>query len=147
MQSLTLIEPGCYQAAADDPVVAAALAANKEGHAKLPMDLPAEVYLRAATDSAGLPPLPATPQRLRAAATALREMPCWEAPIPMEALGRRHGPSWSSMAHGKTRPTCTSPGAAYRWSRVPVSPPNGLARACSRSPVLTTIRTPTALSR
>lgn len=86
VRSLTLIEPGCYQAAAGDPVVAAAIAANREGHAKLPMDLPARVYLRGATDSVGLPPLPATPERLRAAATALREKPCWQAPVPVAAL-------------------------------------------------------------
>jgi pimeloyl-ACP methyl ester carboxylesterase len=98
VKSLTLIEPGCYQAAAGDPVVDAALAANKEGRAKLPMDLPAEVYLRAATDSVGLPPLPATPERLRAAATALREKPCWEAPVPVAAL---HAATWPKLViHG-----------------------------------------------
>lgn len=86
VRSLTLIEPGCYQAAADDPVVAAALAANREGHAKMPPDLPPEVFLDAATSSVGLPPLPATPQRLRAARTASREKPCWEAAIPVGAL-------------------------------------------------------------
>src|SRR5579875_2182866 len=32
---LTLIEPGCYQVAAGDPEVAAALRANREGRAKL----------------------------------------------------------------------------------------------------------------
>jgi pimeloyl-ACP methyl ester carboxylesterase len=53
VKSLTLIEPGCYQPAVGDPVVDAALAANKEGHMRLPMDLPVEVYLRAATGSVG----------------------------------------------------------------------------------------------
>jgi pimeloyl-ACP methyl ester carboxylesterase len=39
VRSRVLIEPGCYQVAAEDPIVAAALAANREGHAKLPADL------------------------------------------------------------------------------------------------------------
>ncbi|HLI41654.1 MAG TPA: alpha/beta hydrolase [Streptosporangiaceae bacterium] len=86
VRSLTLIEPGCYQVAADDPVVAAALRANRENHARLPRDLPPEVYLRAAADSAGWPPLDPTPERLRAAASALRELPCWEAQIPAGPL-------------------------------------------------------------
>jgi pimeloyl-ACP methyl ester carboxylesterase len=86
VKSLTLIEPGCYQAAADDPVVAAAVAANREGHAKVPLDLPAEIYLRAATESVGLPPLPAPPERLRAARSANREKPCWEAEIRVATL-------------------------------------------------------------
>ena len=50
VKSLTLIEPGCYQAAADDPVTAAAIAANRDGHAKLPMDLPAAVTARLTGD-------------------------------------------------------------------------------------------------
>lgn len=86
VRSLTLIEPGCYQAAADHPVVAAALEANRAGLAELPADLPPETYLAAATDAVGLPPLEPTPRRLRAAASALRERPCWEAPIPVAAL-------------------------------------------------------------
>ncbi|MBO2450066.1 alpha/beta hydrolase [Actinomadura barringtoniae] len=84
--SLALIEPGCYQAAADDPVVAAALAANREGRRHLPADLPADVYLKAATESVGLPPLGPTPRRLRAAHSALHERLCWEAPIPVAEL-------------------------------------------------------------
>jgi pimeloyl-ACP methyl ester carboxylesterase len=97
--SLTLIEPGCYQVAADDPVVAAAIRANREGHAGLPADLPPGVYLRAATDSVGWPPLEPTPARLRAAAAALRERPCWEAEMPVAALARAR---WPKLVIGGT---------------------------------------------
>jgi pimeloyl-ACP methyl ester carboxylesterase len=86
VRSLTLIGPGNYRVAADDPAVAAALRANRETHARLPQDLPAEVYLRAATESVGWPALEPTPGRLRAAASALRELPCWEADIPVGPL-------------------------------------------------------------
>jgi pimeloyl-ACP methyl ester carboxylesterase len=99
VRSLTLIEPGCYQIAAGHPVVAAALHANREGRAKLPPDLPAEVYLRAATDSIGWPPLTPTPDRLRAAGAAMRELPCWEAEIPVEPL--RAAP-WPKLVIGGT---------------------------------------------
>jgi pimeloyl-ACP methyl ester carboxylesterase len=58
----------------------------REAHAKIPVNLPAEVWLRAATDSIGWPPLAPTPGRLRAAESALRERPCWEASIPVAAL-------------------------------------------------------------
>jgi pimeloyl-ACP methyl ester carboxylesterase len=98
VRSLTLIEPGCYQAAADDPVVAAAIEANREGHAKLPPDLPEQVCLRALTESVDLPPIPATPERLRAAASALRERPSWEAEIPVAAL--RAAPWPKLVIHG-----------------------------------------------
>lgn len=108
VRSLTLIEPGNYQVAAADPVVAAALRANREGHAKLPRDLPADVYLRAATDSVGWPPLPPTPQRLRAAETAMREAPAWEAEIPVEPL--RAAP-WPKLVIGGTWETAP---ALYR---------------------------------
>ncbi|MCP2340433.1 alpha/beta fold hydrolase [Actinomadura rupiterrae] len=83
--SLTLIEPGCYQAAADDPQVAAALQANREAYADFPELTPAQ-WLRAATDSVGMPPMEPTEQRLRAAGSALNERVCWEAGIPVPAL-------------------------------------------------------------
>jgi pimeloyl-ACP methyl ester carboxylesterase len=108
VRSLTLIEPGNYQVAADDPVVAAALRANREGHAKLPPDLGAAAYLRAATDSVGWPPLPPTPGRLRAAASAMRELPSWEARIPVEPL---RAASWPKLVIGGTWETAP---ALYR---------------------------------
>lgn len=85
VRSLTLIEPGCYQAAADHPAVAAALAANRAAYANLP-ELTPEQWLRAAAESAGMPPLEASERRLRAAATVLRERVCWEAGMPLPAL-------------------------------------------------------------
>ncbi|MEV5570566.1 alpha/beta hydrolase [Spirillospora sp. NPDC052269] len=85
VRSLTLIEPGCYQAAADDPQVADALRANREAYADLP-ELTPEQWLRAATDSVGLPPMEPTVARLRAAASAVNERVCWEAGIPVAAL-------------------------------------------------------------
>ncbi|SEN36204.1 alpha/beta fold hydrolase [Nonomuraea pusilla] len=83
--SLTLIEPGCYQAAADDPAVAEALRANRAAYADLP-DLTPEQWLRAAAGSAGMPEPDTGERRLRAAGTALRERVCWEAGVPLPAL-------------------------------------------------------------
>lgn len=85
VRSLTLVEPGCYQAAADDPQVAAALSANRTAYADFP-ELTPEQYLRAAADSVGLPPMEPTEARLRAAASTLNERVCWEAGIPVAAL-------------------------------------------------------------
>src|SRR5436190_1743564 len=45
-----------------------------------------EEWLRASTEAAGMAPLEPTPARLRAAATAMRERPCWEADVPLAAL-------------------------------------------------------------
>lgn len=84
--SLALIQPGCLQVAADDPDIAEMLRAAREGLAALSSDLTAEVYLRAATESVGLPPPPATPERLRAAATTMRERPCWDGDLPVAEL-------------------------------------------------------------
>jgi pimeloyl-ACP methyl ester carboxylesterase len=88
VRSLTLIEPSCYRAVADDAVVGAALDANRAaiaafGERPLP---PAEEYLRLATEAVGLPPLEPTPQRLRAADTAMRERPCWDVDVPLDAI-------------------------------------------------------------
>ncbi|TDC55459.1 alpha/beta hydrolase [Actinomadura sp. KC345] len=85
VRSLTLIEPGCYQAAADHPDVAAALRANRAAYADLPEMTPEE-YLRSAAESVGAAPMEESGRRLRAAATALRERVCWEAGIPLPAL-------------------------------------------------------------
>ncbi|MFC4049491.1 alpha/beta fold hydrolase [Actinomadura syzygii] len=104
--SLALIEPGCYQAAADDPVVAAALRANREAIANVPADVPADVYLKAAADAAGLPPLDPTPRRLRAVRTALRERVCWEAPIPVAELAAR---TWPKLVLSGTWETAPAP--------------------------------------
>ncbi|MFF4198694.1 alpha/beta fold hydrolase [Nonomuraea sp. NPDC001831] len=85
VRSLTLIEPGGYQAAADHPAVAEALRANRAAYADLP-DLTPEEWLRAAAGSTGMPEPGTGDRRLRAAATALRERVCWEAGLPLPAL-------------------------------------------------------------
>ncbi|NBE92219.1 alpha/beta hydrolase [Nonomuraea sp. KC401] len=85
VRSLTLIEPGCYQAAADDPAVADALRTNRTAYAELP-ELTPEQWLQASGGSTGSLPLEASEPRLRAAGTALRERVCWEAGVPLAAL-------------------------------------------------------------
>ncbi|MFI7611551.1 alpha/beta fold hydrolase [Nonomuraea terrae] len=104
VRSLALIEPGCYQAAADDPVVAAALTANRDMTGRIPADLPAEVYLRAACETVGLPPLEATPERLRAAGSSVRERFCWEAPIPVAELAAAPWPKLMISGTWETAP-------------------------------------------
>ena len=93
VRSLALIEPGCYQAAADDPTVRAALERNRQGMAALPPDLPAEEFLRMSSEPIGLPALEPTARRLRAARSALLERPCWEAEIPVAALAAARRPT------------------------------------------------------
>ena len=75
IRSLTLIEPVAYALADEDPVVALALARQRAGVANMPEDLSPAQFLRASYATAGLPLPAATPQRLRAAATAMRELP------------------------------------------------------------------------
>ncbi len=83
IRSLTLIEPAAHRLAADHPVVATALQRMREGLASAPTTVSAETWLRFSTEAVGLPPLAPTPARLRAAQTASRERPCWEADIPL----------------------------------------------------------------
>jgi pimeloyl-ACP methyl ester carboxylesterase len=92
VRSLTLIEPGCYHVAADDPTVGAALDRNRRGTAALPADLPAEEFLRMSTEPVGLPMPEPTAERLRAAGSAMIERPCWEAEIPVETLAAASWP-------------------------------------------------------
>ncbi|GAA0940221.1 alpha/beta hydrolase [Actinocorallia libanotica] len=86
VRSLTLIQPGCLQVAADRPVVASALQAARAGLEHMPADLTPETYLRLSLDAVGMPAVPATPERLRAAATTMRERPCWQGDLPVEPL-------------------------------------------------------------
>jgi pimeloyl-ACP methyl ester carboxylesterase len=85
VHSLALIEPSAHRAAAHDPVVGAALARMRASVAEAPTMTPRE-WLRASTEAVGLAPLEPTPDRLRAAATAMRERPCWEAHVPVAEL-------------------------------------------------------------
>ena len=74
VRSLTLIEPVAYALADEDPVVAPALARQQAAVAIMPADLSPAHFLQASYATAGLPVPAATPQRLRAAATAMREL-------------------------------------------------------------------------
>jgi pimeloyl-ACP methyl ester carboxylesterase len=74
IRSLTLIEPVAFALADEDPVVAHALGRQRAAVANLPADLSPAHFLQASYATAGLPVPAATPQRLRAAATAMREL-------------------------------------------------------------------------
>ena len=76
IRSLTLIEPVAYALADEDPAVALALARQRATVANMPADLSPGHFLQASYATAGLPVPAATPQRLRAAATAMRELRC-----------------------------------------------------------------------
>ena len=91
VRSLALIEPAAHRAAAGDAVVAAALGRMRAAIAEAPAMTPQE-WLRASTEAVGLPPFDPTPARLRAAATAMRERPCWDAEVPLDALAARPYP-------------------------------------------------------
>jgi pimeloyl-ACP methyl ester carboxylesterase len=52
----------------------------------------AREYLRLSTESLGLPPLDPTPERLRAAETAVQERPCWDVDVPLEEIAAASWP-------------------------------------------------------
>lgn len=87
VRSLALIEPSAHRVAAHDPIVAAALERMRAAVARAPAMTPEE-WLRASTESAGMEPFAPTPARLRAAATAMRERPCWDVEVPLAQLAR-----------------------------------------------------------
>jgi pimeloyl-ACP methyl ester carboxylesterase len=87
VRSLALIEPSAHRAAARDPVVAAALERMRAAVARAAVMTPEE-WLRASTAEVGMRPLEPTPARLRAAATAMRERPCWDMDVPLAELAR-----------------------------------------------------------
>jgi pimeloyl-ACP methyl ester carboxylesterase len=107
VRSLTLIEPAAHRAAAGHPAAAAALARMRASLAEVPVMTPLE-WLRASTETVGMPPLEPTPARLRAAATAMRERPCWDADVPLDALGGGRYPKLVICGTWETAP------AAYR---------------------------------
>ncbi|WP_245207773.1 alpha/beta hydrolase [Rhodococcus gordoniae] len=86
VRSLYLIQPGCLKVAESEPVVAENLARARGSQAALPPEFTAEDYLRLTTESVGMLPAEATPKRLRAASTSMRETPCWDAGIPLEPI-------------------------------------------------------------
>ncbi|SCL57665.1 Pimeloyl-ACP methyl ester carboxylesterase [Micromonospora citrea] len=83
--SLALIEPAALAVAADHPVVSAALEANRR-YVAGSRSMSAEDYLRAAYDGSDEPIPEPFEFALRAAQTAQRERPCWEADVPVDAL-------------------------------------------------------------
>lgn len=89
VRSLALIEPAALAVAAELPVVAKALQANRRYVADS-RTLSAESYLRSAYGAEAIP----EPRdfALRAARTAMRERPCWEADLPVDALGAHDYP-------------------------------------------------------
>jgi pimeloyl-ACP methyl ester carboxylesterase len=107
VRSLALIEPAAHRAAAGDAVVAAALVRMRAAIAQAPAVTPQE-WLRGSTEAVGMPPLDPTPARLRAAATAMRERPCWEADVPLDALAAGPYPKLVICGTWETAP------AAYR---------------------------------
>jgi pimeloyl-ACP methyl ester carboxylesterase len=86
VHSLTLIEPAAFRVAADHPTVAAALQRMRQAVASIPPDPSPANYLRLSAESMGIPLPELTPDHLRAARTALRERPSWDAEIPVEPL-------------------------------------------------------------
>ncbi|WP_051727074.1 alpha/beta fold hydrolase [Streptomyces albidoflavus] len=88
VRSLTLIQPGALRPAERHPVVAEALARARAATAALPPDLTPAEFLRGATESVGMETPEATPDRLRAAATTMAELPCWDADIDLVPLAR-----------------------------------------------------------
>ncbi|WP_229851957.1 alpha/beta fold hydrolase [Streptomyces albospinus] len=88
VQSLALIEPSPLRTAAGHPTVAAALErirAAFEGSAGAAEPSPEE-FLRRSTVPYGLPMPETTPRKLRAARSAMRERPSWDARIPLGPL-------------------------------------------------------------
>lgn len=123
VRSLTLIEPSCYRAVADDPVVGDALRRNRESMAGPLPDLSPAEFLRLSTESLGLPPLESTPERLRAAATAMAERPCWDVDVP---LGPVADAPWPTLV---VSGTWTSAPAASAYRAVAAEPLTACGRA------------------
>ncbi|GAA5059365.1 alpha/beta hydrolase [Thermocatellispora tengchongensis] len=86
VRSLTLIHPGVLRPAEEHPVIAETLRRNRRATAELPPDLTPADYLRLSVAGVGMPVPEATPERLRAARSAMRERPCWDADIPLGPL-------------------------------------------------------------
>jgi pimeloyl-ACP methyl ester carboxylesterase len=92
VRSLTLIQPGVLRPAAGHPAIAEVLRRNRSATAALPPELTAADYLRMATTGVGMPEPEPTPGRLRAARSAMRERPCWDADIPLTPLAEAPWP-------------------------------------------------------
>jgi pimeloyl-ACP methyl ester carboxylesterase len=86
VRSLTLIEPAAFRVSANHPAVVVALERMRQAIARIPPDPSPANYLRLSAEAMGLPLPELTPDHLRAAQSALRERPSWDAEIPVEPL-------------------------------------------------------------
>ncbi|XVQ10541.1 alpha/beta fold hydrolase [Spirillospora sp. CA-255316] len=95
VRSLALIQPGAMRPAERHPVVAEMLerARAAGGADGAPPGMTPEEFIRASTEGLGLPVPDATPDRLRAARTSMRERPCWDADVPLEPLATAPWPT------------------------------------------------------
>ncbi|WP_407548762.1 alpha/beta hydrolase [Streptomyces sp. Pv4-95] len=88
VHSLTLIEPSPLRTAAGHPVVAAALERIRAAFGGDEAESSPADFLRRATEPYGLPVPRPTPRLLRAARSAMRERPAWDAQIPLGPLAK-----------------------------------------------------------
>lgn len=86
VRSLTLIEPACFQAAGDAPIVAEALRRNREALSAVPAEIADDELVRLNFESVGFTAPEVTPELVRATRAALNELPAWEAEIPVDDL-------------------------------------------------------------
>ena len=119
VRSLALIEPAAHRAAGGDPIVSATLLRMRASVARAP-EMSPEEWLRASTEAVGVAPLEPTPARLRAAATAMRERPCWDAVVPIEQLAAARWPKLVIAETGTARPPRIARPRAMRSWRAPV---------------------------
>lgn len=96
VRSLTLIQPAAFHVARDHPAVAEMLRRVRtiDAAEPKPQELTPEQFLYASTTGIGLPSPQATPRRLRAVATSMRERPVWEAAVALEPL---RAASWPTL--------------------------------------------------
>jgi len=88
VRSLALIQPAAFHVAHDHPAIATMLRRVRatDSAGQTPPTLTPEQFLYASTTGIGLPAPQATPRRLRAVATSMRERPVWEAKLHLEPL-------------------------------------------------------------
>ena len=105
VRSLALIEPAAFRVAADEPSVAAALHRMRQAVASAPPEPSPEQYIRLSAKAMGAPMPELTPDHLRAAGTALRERPSWDAHVPIEPLAAA---AWPKLVITGTWATASS---------------------------------------
>ena len=108
VRSLILIEPAAFRVAANHPAVVAALERMRQAVANVPPDSSPARYLRLSAEAMGVPLPELTRDHLRAARTALRERPSWDAEIPVEPLASA---AWPKLV---ITGTCDAASPEYR---------------------------------